>query len=62
METEARKRARAKYLENHKRENLRMELPEGTKERWKAAAAAKGQSLTAYIAELVEADIAKAGS
>lgn len=58
MNSEAMKRARKKYRES-KIDTLSMEIPKGSKERWKAAAAAKGKSLTAYITELIEADIAK---
>lgn len=55
MKTEAQKRASAKYRQQ--KEMISIEVPKGTRERWKASAEAAGMSLTAYIVSLVEADI-----
>lgn len=42
-----------------KREKIGLNLPIGSKERYKTYAASKGMSLTALIVELLEADIKK---
>lgn len=57
METDARKRARAKYRETHPVEMVNMELPKGTRDIWKARAQSLGLSLTGYIVSLVNADL-----
>lgn len=59
MNSEAMKKAREAYRKNHQITQLKIEIPIERRDRWKAAAAAKGKSLTAYITELIEADIAK---
>lgn len=59
MNSEAMKKARRAYNEKNKIKNIVLAVPEERREKWKAAAAAKGKSLTAYITELIEADIAK---
>lgn len=56
--TDAQKRATLKYLQD-KTDDIRLRLPRGTKERWKAAAEARGKSMTQMIAELVEAELQK---
>ncbi len=43
-----------------KREKIGLNLPIGSKERYKTHAASRGMSLTALIVELLEADIKKA--
>lgn len=55
MKTDAQKQAQKRYITE--RAVFSMTITKEQKERWKAAAAAKGKSLTAYIAELVEEDI-----
>lgn len=57
MKTDAQKRASAKYRSG--KDTLYLELAKGSKDAWKAHAAAQGKSLTAYITELVEADMKK---
>ena len=57
MKTEAQKRAKSKYRLN--KESINLELPAGTRDRWKERATALGMSMTAYITSLVEADIEK---
>ena len=54
--TEAQKKAAIKYLDE-KTDDVRLRLPKGTKERWKAAADAAGMSMTQYVKEAVEAAI-----
>lgn len=54
--TEAQKQASMKYLAD-KTDDIRVRLPRGTKDRWKAAADAAGVSLTIYIRDAVEAAI-----
>ena len=45
-----------KYMKE-KRENLNINLPLGSKERYKKHSASKGKSLTSLIVDLVEDDI-----
>ena len=47
--------ASMKYNKEH-RESLTLNLAKGVKAEWKAKAEAKGMSLTAYIAWLIEND------
>lgn len=54
--TEAQKRASIKYL-NEKTDDIRLRVPKGTKERYKAHAERRGKSLTGLIVELLEQDI-----
>lgn len=54
--TEAQKKATEKYLAG-KTDDIRLRLPRGTKDRWKAAADLEGKSLTRYVFDLVEKDI-----
>lgn len=54
--TEAQKNAAIKYM-REKTDDIRLRVPKGTKDRWKAAAAAKGQSMTQFVVEAVEAII-----
>lgn len=54
--TEAQKQASMKYLAD-KTDDIRVRLPRGTKDRWKAAADSAGVSLTVYIRDAVEAAI-----
>lgn len=62
MDTDARKKARQKYRDTHHLESVRLELPAGLRSVWKARAASQGKSLTAYITDLVDADIKKSKS
>ena len=56
--TEAQKQASIKYMQE-KTDDIRLRLPKGTKDRWKAAAAAAGAtSMTKYVQDIVEAAIA----
>lgn len=57
--TEAQKKASIKYL-NEKTDDVRVRVPKGTKDRWKAAAAAQGKSLQQLIIDAVESSIEKA--
>lgn len=59
--TEAQKRASIKYL-NEKTDDIRLRVPKGTKERYKAHAERQGKSLTALIVDLLEQDIQSADS
>lgn len=54
--TEAQKNAAIKYMRD-KTDDIRLRVPKGTKERWKAAAAAKGKSMTQFVVDTVEAAI-----
>lgn len=58
--TEAQKRAVKKY--QSKMEDFKIHAPAGTKERYRAAAEAAGQSMQAYILQAVEDRIAKEGT
>lgn len=49
-----------KYMKE-KRENLNINLPLGSKERYKKHAESKGKSLTSLIVDLVENDIRNSG-
>lgn len=57
--TEAQKRAAIKYMQE-KTDDIRIRTHKGTKERWRSAAALRGQSLTQFVVEAVE-DKIKAG-
>lgn len=59
MPTDATKKAIKKY--RAKQDSVQAFYPAGTKDRWKAAAAAAGLSLAAFIAEAVEAKIQEQG-
>ena len=52
---ESRKKAIMKYRKDNI-ERFTLDLPKGKKDEYKAQAAAKGKSLTAYIVELIERD------
>lgn len=56
--TEAQKRAAVKYL-SEKTDDVRVRVPKGTKDRWKAAAAESDKSLQRFIIDAVEAAIAE---
>ncbi len=56
MYNEKSKARTMKYMKE-KRENLNINLPLGSKERYKKHAESKGKSLTSLIVELVEDDI-----
>ena len=58
--TEAQKRAAEKYKATH-REQLKLDVPKGSKDKYKAYAQKQGKSLTALIIELLEADMLKNG-
>ena len=51
--TEAQKRAAEKYL-SEKTEDVRLRVPKGTKDIWKAKAEAAGKSLQRFIIDAVE--------
>lgn len=51
--TEAQKRASIKYMAEST-DDIRLRVPKGTKDRWKAAAEARGISLTQFVCEAVE--------
>ena len=52
---EAQKKASMKYL-SEKTDDIRIRVPKGKKDEYKAQAAAHGLSLNAYIVQLLEAD------
>lgn len=52
---EAQKRASIKYL-SEKTDDIRIRVPKGKKNEYKAQAEAHGLSLNAYIVKLIEAD------
>ena len=55
--TEAQKNATMKYLQE-KTDDIRLRMPKGTKDRWKAAAEAAGyRSMTQFVQDVVEAAI-----
>ena len=55
--TEAQKNATMKYLQD-KTDDIRLRMPKGTKDRWKAAALAAGYtSMTKFVQDVVEAAI-----
>lgn len=54
--TEAQKRATEKY-KAASRDKLTLDVPKGTKDRYKAHAEKRGKSLTALIVDLLERDI-----
>ena len=56
--TEAQKKASMKYLKE-KTDSIQIRATKGTKERWKAAAEARGKSLNQMIIETIEAEIQK---
>lgn len=59
--TEAQKRASIKYLKE-KTDNIQLRLPKGTKDAWRAAAAAQGVSMTAYVHDAVSDRIQREGA
>lgn len=55
--TEAQKNATMKYLQE-KTDDIRLRMPKGTKDRWKAAAKEAGfDSMTQFVQHVVEAAI-----
>lgn len=56
MYNEASKKASMKYMAE-KREDLKLNLPKGKKEEYKAYATSKGVSLTKLITDLIEKDM-----
>lgn len=54
--TEAQKRASQKY-KAASRDKLTLDIPKGSKERYKAHAEKRGKSLTALVVDLLERDI-----
>lgn len=56
--TEAQKKASMKYLKE-KTDSIQIRAVKGTKERWKAAAEARGKSLNQMIVDTMEAEIQK---
>lgn len=55
--TEAQKKASIKYMQD-KTDDIRLRLPKGTKDRWKAAAKAAGVSMAKFVRDAVEAAMA----
>ena len=55
--TEARKRANLKYIAE-KTDDVRLRMPKGTKDRWRSYAQKSGKSMTAYIHDAIDAQIA----
>ena len=53
MVSEAQKRATTKY-EHNNYDKITVRLPKGERERWTAAATAAGQSLNAFIVQVVQ--------
>lgn len=51
--TEAQKRATAKY-HTENLDDIRLRVPKGTKDRWRAKAEAQSKSLTRFIIDAVE--------
>lgn len=45
-----------------KLDTITIHAPKGSKERWRSHAKAQGKSMTAYIIELIEADLKKTES
>lgn len=59
--TEAQKRASIKYMQE-KTDDIRLRVPKGTKDRWKASAESAGaDSMTKFVMDAVEAYIAQKG-
>lgn len=56
--TEAQKAATIKYLKE-KTDDVRVRVPAGTKNVWQDAAKARGKSLTRFIIDVIEEEIAK---
>lgn len=56
--TDAQKRASIKYMQE-KTDDIRLRVPKGTKDRWKAAADKAGVSMTKYVQDAVETRIDK---
>lgn len=56
--TDAQRRATLKYL-SEKTDDVRVRVPKGTKEQWKAAAEIEGKSLQRFIIDAVEKHIQK---
>ena len=54
--TEAQKKASMKYL-REKTDSIQIRAQKGTKERWRDAATARGQSLNQFIVGTIEAEI-----
>lgn len=54
--SEAQKRATAKYMKANL-EDIKIRVPKGQRERYKAAAELAGKSLNQYIIDLIENDI-----
>lgn len=54
--TEAQKRASAKYIKNNL-DDIKVRVPKGKREKYKAYAESKGKSLNALIIELLEGEI-----
>lgn len=53
MPTDAQNRAKSKYRAKAY-DRIELQVPKGTRDRWRALAEAQGQSLTAYITACVE--------
>jgi len=56
--TDAQKKASIKYLKE-KTDSIQIRTPKGTKEKWRAAAAASKKSLNQFIVDAVECEIEK---
>ena len=55
MSTEAKRKANSRYISSL--DNITIRVPKGTKDLWRAAAAAMGKSLNQMIADAVEAEL-----
>ena len=56
--TEAQKKATIKYLKE-KTDDIRLRVPKGTKEVWKAEAEKRGKSMTQFVVDTVQKEIDK---
>ena len=59
--TEAQKQATLSYLKD-KTDDVRIRVPKGTKDEWKAAAERDGKSLQRFVIDCVENHIEKDGA
>lgn len=55
--SDAKRRANDRYIS--KQDDIKVRVPNGTREAWKAIAAAQGKSLQRYIIDAVERQIAQ---
>ena len=60
MSTEAKRKGNAKYLKE-KVEDIKIRVPKGKREEYKAFAEKEGKSLNRYIIDLIEKDMQEKG-